>query len=361
MALDTSQNRSTANAPQNSTYPDLSMTQYPAKIDSRVSTDPGYNPNMKGFVNVQDATATTPLDKMWNMAEHVNALADAVMAIQKVLGIMPQLDVNGQANTKGTVDGRIELLEDPDRYDSRYGGTNWITTQTLVGHTHTGVTGHPSKIDLSKEVQALLAKTNIDLTTSTGLTGADISMSSQVSTKISDAVADKLSTTQGGTISADLSITGKLNTSIQREWDNTDVSDGSKLGSVYSTNSGVAYRGSGTAEVKFISDSLTGLEYGKYVVGARLRTSSLATEQVAYINVTNMVGGKSVTVSQPINGTDFDSVNTFKMFYLVCTVEGDASSSISSITIAKDATNASINVDFDHAFIMPVHPAIFDK
>lgn len=355
MALDAT-GRSTADSVQNTTYSDLSMTQYPKVIDSRSN-----NLNMQGFVNVQDATSATPLTKMWNMAEHVNALADAVMAIQRVLGINPHIDVNGQANAKGTVDGRIDLLEDPDQYDARYGGTGWILGQNLVGHTHTGETGHPSKIDLVNHVQGLLKKSNIDLTTATGLTGADIAMNSQVSTKISDAIADKLSTSQGGTVNADLAVTGKFQSRTHREWNNEDVQNGTKI-TTYGASSGIAYRGAGTADVRFIDNGLDGFEYGKYVVGVRLRIDSLPSEQVGYIRVYNTVGGvKTLDSSVAINGTDFDAVNSFKMFYLVCSIKGDASSSISSIQIGKDSTNASVNLDFDHAFIMPVHPAIFDK
>lgn len=355
MALDTSQNRSTANAVQNRTYTDLPLSQYPAAIDSREN-----NKNMQGFVNVQDATATTPLEKMWNMAEHVNALADAVMAIQRVLGINPHLDVDGQTNTEGTVSGRIDILEDPDRYDLRYGGANWDLSQTLVGHTHTGDTGHPHKINLSNEVQQLLAKAHIDLTTSTGLTGADIAVSDKVSTKISDAVADKLSVSSGGTVRAPLTVTGKFRSRTHYEWNGSDVKNGVQNQS-NATSSGICYRGSGTQDVRFIDDSLDALEYGKYVVGVRLRTSSLANEQVAYIRVSNIIAGSTVVTDVAINGTDFDEVNKFKMFYLVCNIDGDAANSTSNIYIGKDATVANISVDFDHAFITPVHPAIFDK
>lgn len=358
MGLDGTNSRSVANSVNNTTFTDLMLTQYPAGIDSRDN-----NKNMEGFINIQDALPTTPLDKMWNMAEHVNALADAVMAIQRVLGINPQLDVDGRSNTEGTVSGRIDLLEDPDRYDSRYGGEGWILSQTLIGHTHTHENGHPSKILLtdSSEIQGLLPKANIDLTTDTGLTGDDIAVGKKISTKIADAVADKLSVSQGGTINNNLTVLGKFRTKTHYEWNNLDVINGTKKADEHITSSGVFYRGAGTEEVIFINDSLDTLEYGKYVVGVRLRTNSLASEVVAYVNVYNYIGGKTVAASMQINGTDFDDTNNFKMFYLVCDINGDASNSKSSIKIAKDGTASDTNIDFDHAFIMPVHPAIFDK
>lgn len=353
--------RSTSNSVGNTTFTDLSMTHYPKKIDSRVDTDAGYNQNMQGFLNVGDSDSTTPLEKMYNMAEHVNALADAVMAVQRVLGIEPHLDKDGLANAEGTLDGRIDALEDPVRYDSRYGGTDWSTTQTLVAHTHTGELGGPSKINLGAEVQGILAKSNVDLAYGTGITGTDISMSSTNSKKINEVINDKLSITQGGSIESDLSVKGKLQGRVQREWNHNDVKNGTSI-STTATSSNVAFRGSGTGQVVFINEGLKDFEYGKYVIGVRVRTSLLTSQSISYIRLRNYLGGQWVENSRlDIAGADFSDVGKFQTFFLVCDVEGDSADSFPIVEIGKTTTTISVDVDIDYAFITPVHPAIFDK
>ena len=332
------------------------MTHYPKKIDSRAN-----NLNMQGFLNVHDGNSTTPLSKMYNMAEHVNALADAIMAVQRVLGIDPHINKDGQPNAKGTLDGRIDSLEDPARYDLRYGGVNWNPVQTIVAHKHTGVNGGPSKIHLTNEVQGTLRKTNIDLNHTTGITAADLSMSSTDSKKINEVMGDKLSVTQGGTIQANLSVTGKLQSRIQREWNHTDAQNGTSI-STTATSSNRAFRGTGTAEVRFIYDGIENFEYGKYIIGVRLRTSSRTSSDVAYVRLLNRIGGQWVENSSlRIRGNEFAATGRFQTFYLVCDVEGDSADSFPAIEIGKAATTSSINIDFDHAFITPVHPAVFDK
>lgn len=348
--------RSTANSVQNATFPDLSMTNYPKRIDSRAN-----NLNMQGFLNVHDGNSTTPLNKMYNMAEHVNALADAVMAVQRVLGIDPHINKDGQANPKGTVDGRIDSLEDPARYDLRYGGVNWSTAQTIVAHRHTGVNGGPSRINLSSEVQGLLSKSNVDLRLTTGITGADISMSSTNSKKINEVIGDKLSISQGGTIQANLAVTGKLQSRIQREWNHTDAQNGTSI-STTATSSNRAFRASGTNQVRFIHDRIQDFEYGKYVIGVRLRTSSRVNSDVAYVRLMNDIGGVWVENGHlRIRGSEFANTSRFQTFYLVCDVDGDRADSFPAIEIGKTSTASSVNIDFDYAFIMPTHPAVFDR
>lgn len=319
-------------------YNEYNLTRYPVDVDSREN-----NGNMKGFTNMVD----------YNMAEHVNALTDAIMVMQRVLGI-------GVEGTHADVKTRFNVL-DSHNHDGRYGGSGWTVAagQTLVGHTHTGAAGHPSQINLSGEVQGKLAKGFLDLT-ATGLTGADVMISSTSSTKISDAVNDKLSVSEGGTIEKNLTVKGKMSTRTMREWDVNDATAGTKIAD-NTTSTNQAVRGAGTADVRFIHETIKDFQYGKYVIGVRLKTSSMVTEDVAYIRLYNSIGGTwALNASTMIKGTDFDSAGQWQTFYLVADVEGNTANSQPVIHIGKDATGASLNVDFDHAYIMPVTPAVFD-
>jgi hypothetical protein len=321
-----------------SKYAEYNLTRYPDALDSRDN-----NGNMKGFTNMVD----------YNMAEHINALTDAVMVMQRILGV-------GVEGTHADVKTRLNVL-DNHNHDSRYGGAGWTVArgQTLIGHTHTGAAGHPSQINLVTEVQGKLNKNFLNLT-STGLTGADVMMSPTSSTKISDAVDDKLSVSQGGVIQRDLQVKGRLASRNLREWDINDTSNGTKV-TDNTTLTNQAVRGSGTADVRFIHEGIRDLQYGKYVIGVRLKVNSKVSENVAYIRLYNSVGGNwSLNASQYIKGTDFDAAGKWQTFYLVGDVEGNTANSYPIVHIGKDATTASVNVDFDHAYIMPVTPAVFD-
>lgn len=316
-------------------YSEYNLTRYPDAYDSRDN-----NGNMKGFTNMQD----------YNMAEHVNALADSLMVIQRMLGLAPE-------GTHSNITTRLNVL-DQHNHDSRYGGTGWITSQTLKGHTHTGAAGHPSKINLAGEVQGKLAKASLDLSVSTGLTGADIVMSPASSKKVSEAIDDKLSTSEGGQVQKNLHVKGKFSSRFFREWDSEDAS-GSSITS-YETKGNTAKRISGTAYQSFINENARDLEYGQYVVGVRLRTSSNTSSEVAHIRLYSHLGGKYVAQEKKIYGTDFSAVGKWQTFYLVGTAEGDSSTSSPIVRVAKTSTATSVDVDFDHAYMMPVTPAVFD-
>lgn len=319
-------------------YPEYNLTRYPDALDNRDN-----NGNMKGFTNMVD----------YNMAEHVNALTDAVMVLQRILGV-------GVEGTHADVKTRFNVL-DNHNHDSRYGGSGWSAGggQTLVGHTHNGAAGHPSQINLATEVQGKLNKSFLNLTSS-GLTGADVMMSSTTSTKISDAVNDKLSVSQGGTIEKDLTVKGRVSTRLSREWDVNDTENGTKI-TDNSTLTNQAVRGSGTADVRFIHDGIKDLQYGKYVIGVRLKTSSKLSENVVYVQLYNSIsGGWPLDSGLYIKGTDFDATNQWQMFYLSVEVKGNTANSSPAIRIGKFATSSSVNIDFDHAYIMPITPAVFD-
>lgn len=340
--------RSESNAVGNLIFPDLNLTSYPNKIDSRNQADSGYNPNMSGFTNLKD----------YNLAEHVNALADAVMAIQRILGINPQKDAGGVDRT--TVSNRIAIVENRN-FDDRYGGPGWDLSQTLVGHTHTGGPGHPSQIDLATEVKNVLSKNHIDLSATTGLTGADILMSPTVSTKISDAIADKLSVSQGGTVQKDVHILGRFSSRLSREWTAENGSEGTLITDV-TTLTNKARRASGTGQIRFLMDRVYNLLCGKYVLGVRARVNSQVNENVLKMSFSDFDGTSYVQRSvKYFKGMDFQSAGKWQMFYMVFDHETLEESGQGYLQIEKPATASSVTVDFDHAYIIPVHPAVFDK
>lgn len=346
--------RSETNAVGNVKFTDLNLTWYPAKIDSRTEADAGFNPNMKGFENNKD----------YNLAEHVNSLADAVMAVQRILGIEPHLDKNNVDRT--TVDGRLTAIESID-YDPRYGGVGWDTSQTLVGHTHTGGPGHPAQVSLATDVKDLLNKNflNLDNATVGSLTAADIAISSTVSTKISEAVADKLSTTQGGIIQKSLQVKGQLNSRLFREWDSDAAANGSVV-TDYAVMTNKARQVTGNASVAILDSAVVNLHYGKYVMGVRAKTSSLVTEDVLSIyfyDLRDEGTGEHWVVqnSLTLKGTDFTAANKWQTFYLTFDHEGNTATSYSIVRVSKPTTTtANLSVFFDHAFVMPTHPAVYD-
>lgn len=323
------------------------MTRYPSRIDSRNAVDAGFNENLRGYTNQKDRV----------YAEHVNALTDAVMSIERILGVNPNLNRNGIDNAESTVSGRIKEVERSDRLDGRYGGAGWNPQQNLVGHTHRGVAGGPSQINLVNEVKGLLNKKNIDLNT---LTSTDIKVSQQDSSTIESALTDKLSVSQGGQIKKNVHVEGKLTNRTMREFDYEDRYGGSLI-STTETMTGKATRLSGTGQTYYLyHEQLTGMQQGKYVLGVRMKTSSLANSNQVVLFVQNDKGsGRVTTATKYIKGSDFESANKYQMVYLVFDIDTHRDRP-ARIFIRKENTSISINIDIDHAFIHPVHPAVFD-
>ena len=354
--------RSESNAVGNSKYTDLNMTFYPTQIDSKIAGNAGYNPNMKGFWSLGDKNLPAGTTPDINFAEHVNALADAVMAIQRILGINPHIDNKG-GNTDGTVSTRIAGVENKDAYyDKRYGGQTWTPElgQTILTHTHGGGLGEAPKIRLGSDVSGRLSKTYIDLTQETGLTGDDISMSRSSSTKVSDAIKDKLSISQGGTVSGPVEFKDRLNSRMHKEWDAEDVSGGTLI-TDYNCLIGKARRASGTSSTNFLQGNVTNLLSGKYVLGVRAKVNTLSTENVLSLYFGDHNGTSVVSRgTKYIKGTDFRTANEYKMFYFVFDHEILTVDGISVVHVIKPPTTGSVDVTFDYAFITPVHPAVFD-
>lgn len=360
------------NAVGNSVYTDLVLTRYPKNFDERSGNKNNINLNRQ--TNLKD----------FNMAEHINALQDAVMSLQRVLGEMPQMpaepkDAQGNPITDPTelanlakihtikerIDA-IELFDWTGLFDKRYGGPNWAydknksTNPTIQQHRHTGEgNGMPSKIVLTDEVSGLLPKRNVNLgKTSDGITGSDIYVEPTSSVKIADAISDKVSETTGGVIeeNATLTMLGKTNTRWTREF---DANDASKTGNTFVSDNktliGKAAQSHGNNLSDLLNKQLTGMYYGKYVAIVRLATTSLASDNVAEISAIDVETNKVIKTTV-LKGSDFDATNKYKTFYLVFEQNGET-----RLRIRKLATTSSIKVSFDYAIVEPVHPAVFDR
>lgn len=360
--------RSEANKVGNPIYSDLPMTSYPAYKDAGATnetTKDKLNPNMKGWINVGDGIPD------YVMAEHVNALIDSVRALQRAVGIEPMVpyDVTGMTaeqisaikQTK-TVKTRMDDLERRN-FDDRYGGPGWTPTadRTLASHYHTGEVGRPSKIQLSgsAEVQGKLEVVNLNLNTSTGVTGADIYLSKGNTTKISDALGDMLSKTNGGTVSSKVIFRDAVDTMLTREFRNSDFSGNSVVDP--QTFSGTRKESNGTAKTTMLSSTLSNLQYGKYILGVRAKLVSGNTDATILMKLSVNAQTNDALDTTDIIGADFEEVGKWQMFYLVFDHEPATTAKTGQVVIEKMATTVSNVIAIDHAYIVPAHPAVFDR
>lgn len=349
--------RSEANAVRNPKFADLNMTHYPALVDTYVSGSAAFNPNMKGFKNVGDTEKGQLPD--YNMAEHVNALTDAVMSIQRILGINPNINSDG-GNTTGTVSDRITSIETEgwDEMDERYGGPNFVgenPTHKIMTHRHVGGVNGPPKINLITEVTDKLKKENMNLDNKTGLTGADISVSSAISTKISDSLNDKLSLTNGGIVEGDTAFEGKVSTRFRNEWFSKDSVGATNVekGNSQDTASGFVMisRGKG-----FLLRDKAEMEYGRYVIAVRLSLTSNTGGQVPVVELKAKTSTSENKLT--IKNTDFDETFNWQTFYMVCDITG---ANKEPISISLEKLDSLTHVVFDYAVMETVHPAVFSR
>ncbi|MES9681810.1 hypothetical protein ABWK22_02595 [Gottfriedia acidiceleris] len=366
---------SIANPVPNNIYEDLILTRFPETFDERSGGK--LNQNLLRQTNLKD----------YNMAEHVNALQDAVMAMQRTLGELAQMpknpkDANGNPITDpnellnlkktSTVKARIDTLETHDWYsefDKRYGGPDWefddaqVTNPTIQQHRHlgsaSGISGMPEQIDLTQEVKGKLPKANVDLTkTSKGITGSDIYVELTSDKKIADAINDTISETTGGTISKDgkLTVLGKTNTRWTREFDSSDASStGNSSVSDTKTLLGRAVESGDTAASDLLNTNLTGMYFGRYVAIVRLSASNLSVGSLVEITASNS-STNAVINKVTLSGSDFDATGQYKNFYLIFNHDG-----ATNLKVRKLNTTSAAKVRFDYAIVEPVHPAVFDR
>lgn len=336
-------------------YQDLNLTFYPNVIDSRIS-----NINMRGFVNIGDGDLPD-----YVMAEYVNAALDGVMALERALGVAPMVPYGTEpANTSTVIENsnvasRITRIEN-GLFDVRYGGTGWngslSTRPTLSVHNHDGLNGHPGKINLTSEIEGILQKININLTSETGITGADIAVSKTNPLKINAALADTLSLSNGGTVVGSTTFKKAFSSRTHADFvaDELPLVSGTLLQVDTEATAGKALTATSTGTTVTLFN-LTAAEhshmlFGKYVVSARLKTSSAIAGGLVRFTVG--------TTTIDLVGTDF-TANKYKQVYFV--FEQNEVSKLSDIRIQKLATASNVTLSVDAIYIEPIHPAVLDR
>ena len=336
-------------------YTDLNLTLYPNTVDTRLN-----NTNMRGFVNIGDGALPD-----YVMAEYMNAAIDGVMALERALGATPMVPYGtapenfNAAVEGGTVASRLSRIEN-GLFDVRYGGNGWngnaSTRPTLSTHNHDGLNGHPGKISLTTEIEGLLQKVNLNLSSETGVTGADVYVSKTNPVLISTALADTLSLTLGGTVSGETTFKKGFSsrTRLDVAADELTVGSGASLATDTSASVGKALSATSAGTVVTLATlpaaEKNHLLYGRYVLAARIKTTASAAGSL----IRFQVGATVVDVA----GTYF-TPNQYKQVFFV--FEQNSTTKAADLTIQKLATAASATVSFDSLFIEPIHPAVLDR
>lgn len=336
-------------------YKDLNMSHYPNQLDTRNN-----NTNMRGFINVGEGHIPD-----YVMADYVNALNDSVMSIQRTLGRTPMVPFDtpsGSVNNtieSSTVADRLNRIED-GLFDERYGGSGWrniSTRPTLSSHNHDGANGHPARIHLVNEITGRLNKANINLTASSGLTGADIFVSRDNQIKINEAINDSLSKSEGGTVQGDTHFRAGFSSRTRLDMTASELAllTGVSRASDSTASSGRTLRVSGSSSTVDVA-RVRGAEknhmlYGRYVIGLRVKTNSNGNTNS---NILRFVLGNQ---QQTVRGTEIGSGWT--QVYWAYT--HDSSNRNSDLRIQKLATSNTVTIDIDNVFIEPIHPAVLDR
>lgn len=322
------------------TYTSLTRTNYPDALDDRpdaVEVE-NRNPHFALNVNFEDRTSSTNPQDYYVLADDINALQDAIIAIQRSLGVKPQGD-----NGLSTVAERFLNLENYvmlgdstnsgfNDLDERYmwGGTRpTINGQpaplvSIVSHLHDGTPGQATKIDLANHVTGLLSKNNIDLTSNTTdmLSAQDIRMSTSDSTTIPQKLDTKYDKA-GGEISGDVKISGNIQCGIFFEKDakdmGCDTDKGYQISTVdYYANSGYARKADINDLDGYLINETISMRYGYYSVILRMKIpttdSSKNSNMLCRISLLNKKTGELTT--QIITVGDFSVQDEYQNIYV---------------------------------------------
>ncbi|OTO09318.1 hypothetical protein A5882_003651 [Enterococcus sp. 4E1_DIV0656] len=332
-------------------YKDLSMTLYPNNLDSRDS-----NKNMKGHVNVGEGEVPD-----FVMAEYLNSLYDAVMSIQRALGVTPMV-YTGATNTatiieNSSVSERIGRVEN-GLFDERYGGAGWVNNEsrpTLKKHSHTGTNGQPPKISLTQEISGLLPKSNLNLTQSdTGLLASDIKLSKTDATTITNSLADKLSKSKGGVVKAALEAEGSFNSRYSREFSTDNMAINANCSQVSApTLTGKVTKSHETLLSTLLNSSLNNVHLGKYVANIRFKVDKSSNLPITTPILRCRIG--SSQAQQILANETVDGV--YRNYYFVF----DHTIKEESLIIEKLATTQSAAISIDNVLVQPMHPSVLDR
>jgi len=193
---------------------DLTKTAYPIKIDDNrenASGDYQYNANFVANADYDSEDASG--DNYIVKADDVNTFAEAIMAIQRTLGVTPYGDAESVSARIANIEN---FLRNPTVFDERYGGVNWGTPEntwpTILSHTHVGGNNAPSKIDLTAAVTGKLPKGNMTLSASdeAPLTSEDILYTKADGRSIKYHLDTKIATTGDYTIEGNFTFKGNV-------------------------------------------------------------------------------------------------------------------------------------------------------
>jgi hypothetical protein len=259
---------------------------------------------------------------------------------------------------------RLDKLEDFSwvPYDRRFGGPTWEanTGSSIQEHKHNGVDSNPAKISLTAEVTGKLPVANIDLTSgATGLTGDNILLSKTSTSKISDALNDKLSLSTGGVVGKDATIDskGKTQTRWNLELDYRDRPVGVGTQTDANASLGTSVKVTGNTFTTALIREMGSLYFGKYILIARLASDSLVNENMVEV-VLETTGG-TVIKRTTYKGTDFAVAGQYKQFYMP--IDYDGANGIKRIKVNKLNTTANVALNVDYVLVTPIHPAVFDR
>ena len=337
-------------------YSDLNLTLYPNSVDTRTN-----NTNMRGFVNIGDGALPD-----YVMAEYVNAALDAVMALERALGVAPMVPYGtapaeiASAIETGSVASRLSRIEN-GLFDIRYGGTGWnggsASRPTLNTHNHDGLNGHPGKINLQTETEGILQKASLNLTSETGVTGADMFVSKTNPVYIQEALSDTLSLANGGTVKGPVIFEKSFRSRTQMDFVATELTNGSSGSLVTDAQTTVGTGLQSTSTTNAVSlftipaSMREKLLLGKYILSVRLKTSNTVDAPIVRMNL----GGQS---EAGVKGSFF-TANTYKQIFFM--FDQTAENKSLPLIFEKMATGAGVNVTIDNVFIEPAHPAILDR
>ena len=318
---------------RNNVYNDLGWSYYPAKIDSRDGIDPetgvvdlakfGVNTDLELNVNYEDRSSDPTAIDYYVLAGDVNVLQDAVLSIQRILGSMPHIPSDTGGSNVKTVSERIERLEDPTRYDNRFGGEGWKDEDgnTILGHEHTGGPNNANKIDLETMTDGKIGKDRIQLSQDDDdpLTSEYILYSLTDGRSVKEVLLDKMDKS-GGSIENNLIVKGNV---VCRSFGEIDCKDMVIQGSSDGI-SNISDSRSYSGQAKFFSRTSTSqntavvcsfpVRYNKYTVILRAKSSnSTSTGALAKIGIFS--SGDTEIMSKFIRCNQFESTVDYQSFY----------------------------------------------
>ena len=365
---------------RNSIYNDLGWSYYPNKIDSRDGLDPetgledlvkfAINADLELNVNYEDRSSDPTAIDYFVLAGDVNVLQDAVLSIQRTLGVMPHIPSDIDGSGVKTVSERIERLEDLSRYDNRFGGQGWKEEDdnTILGHQHTGGPNNPNKIDLETMTDGEIGKDRIqlNLNDTDPLTSEHISHTLTDNRSIKTVLSEKIDRS-GGSIENDLTVKGNVVCRSFGEIDCKDMTiDGEATGistvldnRSYCGESRSFSRTSNVSQDTAVTCSFP-VRYNKYTIILRARSSnSTDTGAIAKIGVFSARGTE--IMSKFVRCDQFESTNDYQSFYFTVnhkryeTSPGNKQLYIKIWYYGQDVADLGL----DSITVMPIHTSVW--